>query len=89
MATGRKGNRQPIITMDRLTAVKLLIDRHRSTAQSYADLANYHLNTAKDLEEYQYELTKPGFHTKGSRRFTKRGRTEPYLVQAHDGTVIE
>lgn len=75
--------------MSRLKAVEMLIKRHRQYAQDYADLANWHLQKAKEYEEYSYELRKPGFRVKGSRRFTgnKNTRIEPYLIQSEDATV--
>ena len=73
--------------MNRKEAVKLLISKHNSLAQQYAELSNYHHQLSKDYEAYQYELNKPGFHTKGWKRFSGKGRTEPYVVQASDGQV--
>jgi hypothetical protein len=73
---------------NRLTAVEALIKRHRELAQSHAEEASRHLNLAKDFEDYRYELTRPGFKTKGWMRYSKRGRVEPYVVQAENESVI-
>jgi len=67
--------------MDRITAVKALIERH-------TEAATYHIDKVNELKAYLYDLTKPGFNSRGWRRVAvKRGRTEPYLVQANSETV--
>ena len=73
--------------MNRELAVKLLITKHNDIAQQYAALSQYHAQLAKDYQDYQYELSKPGFKTKGWKRFTGKGRIEPYVVQAEGAMV--
>lgn len=73
--------------MNRKEAVKLIISKHNSLAQQYAELSNYHHLLAKDYEAYQYELNKPGFKTKGWKRFTGKGRIEPYVIQTENGQI--
>jgi hypothetical protein len=73
--------------MSRVKAVELLIERHRDLALEYNNIAQKHLAISKDLERYRYELTKPGFKTLGWTRHGKPSRTEPYVVQAHEGTI--
>jgi len=68
-------------------AVKMLIEKHHELGNQHAILSNYHHELAKDYENYLYELRKPGFKTKGWLRYSKKGRTEPYVVQADDGQV--
>ena len=52
-------------------------------------LSNYHHDLAKDYENYLYELRKPGFKTNGRKRFTGKGRIEPYVIQADAGQIKE
>lgn len=73
--------------MNRLKAVTLLIERHRDLAIHHGELAQKHLQLSKDYEAYRYELNKPGFKTKGWRRFAGQGRIEPYLIHSEDGSV--
>jgi len=71
----------------REAAVKQLVQKHKDLANQYALMSNYHHDLSKDYEAYLYELRKPGFKTKGWYRYAKKGRTEPYVVQAHEGSV--
>lgn len=73
--------------MNRLKAVDLLIEKHRDLALEYSNLAQKHLALSKEFECYRYELSKPGFKTKGWDRCCKQGRTEPYVIQAHEGAI--
>jgi len=73
--------------MGRLEAVELLIIRHQELAQAHADQANKHMNLAKDYEDYKYDLSRPGFKTRGWYRYAGKGRVEPYIVQA-EGAMI-
>ena len=75
--------------MSRLNAVKALIERHRDLAMQYNELAQYHLQLSKEYEAYKYELTKPGFATKGWKRFSKQSRIENYVVQAEHDAIIK
>ena len=67
--------------MTRRDAVDGLIDRHLNMANKLRDLLQRELDTIKNLEAYKYELTKPGFDTKGWKRYGKGGRIETYVVQ--------
>ena len=73
--------------MNREEAVKLLVQRHNDLANQYAVLSNYHNQLAKDYQDYLYQLQKPGFKTKGWKRFTGKSRIEPYVIQAEEGAV--
>ena len=73
--------------MNRELAVKLLAQRHNDLATQYAHMSQYHASIAKDYTDYLYELNKPGFKTKGWKRFTGKSRIEPYVIQAEGGAV--
>ena len=66
--------------MTRLQAVELLILRHENKADIYAGLERLHRDRVKELKDYRYELTRPGFKTKGWTRATRPGRVEPYVI---------
>ena len=67
--------------MKRIEAVDKLIERHELLSKQYEELSLTHSKTVKDLKSYKYELTKPGFRTKGWVRCSEPKRTEPYIVQ--------
>ena len=75
--------------MNREESVKLLVQRHNDLANQHAAMSQYHSMLAKDYQDYLYQLQKPGFKTKGWKRFTGKSRIEPYVIQAEGGAVRE
>jgi len=70
--------------IDRRRAVELIIERHRERASLYRMMVVEEEARVKEYETYLYELSRPGFKTKGWHRMSKQGRIEPYVVQAGD-----
>ena len=63
--------------------IEKLIDRHVSRAETLRNALQRELDQINELTVYKYELSKPGFKTRGWVRYGKKcQRTEPYIIQA-------